>query len=233
MSRDLEIAIVEAAGAEGLSGAGVIIDVLRAFTTAAFAFDAGAGEILLASTVEEAFALRRRYPDALLMGESGGYPIEGFDLGNSPSQLGGVALSGKRLIQRTTAGTRAALAAREAELLMVGSFVCASATVEYLVRHAPARATLVLSGRRDRFAGDDDAACADLLAARLRSGASSVDPAPFLDRCRQSSGAAKFLDPDKPAFPLADLELALELDRFDFAMIATPRDGTLVVHRAG
>jgi 2-phosphosulfolactate phosphatase len=57
----------------------VAIDICRAFTSAPFAFAAGASEIILVSTIEEAFALRERLPGALLMGEMGGLPIEGFD----------------------------------------------------------------------------------------------------------------------------------------------------------
>ena len=43
-----------------VDGVVVVIDVLRAFTTAAFAFDRGADEILLVSTVEEAFEVREQ-----------------------------------------------------------------------------------------------------------------------------------------------------------------------------
>ena len=76
------------------TGTVVVIDVVRAFTTAAFAFAAGAREVVLTDSVEEAFALRDRFRGAaggrltcLLMGEVGGEPIEGFDLGNSPAAL--------------------------------------------------------------------------------------------------------------------------------------------------
>ena len=50
---------------EGVGGVVVVIDVLRAFTTAAFAFAAGAREIVLVSTVDEALALRERLAGAL------------------------------------------------------------------------------------------------------------------------------------------------------------------------
>ena len=84
----------------------IVIDVLRAFTTSAYAFAEGVSDIALASSVEDAFNLRKRFPDALILGEVDGYPVEGFDLGNSPSVLIGSDISGKRLIQRTTAGTQ-------------------------------------------------------------------------------------------------------------------------------
>jgi 2-phosphosulfolactate phosphatase len=44
-------------------GVVVVVDVLRAFTTAAYAFAGGAEEIFLVSTVEEAFSLRKRNSD--------------------------------------------------------------------------------------------------------------------------------------------------------------------------
>ena len=65
-------------------GVVVVIDVCRAFTTAAYAMGAGAGRIVLAGTVEEALALRDRLTCSLVMGEVGGLPAPGFDLWNSP-----------------------------------------------------------------------------------------------------------------------------------------------------
>jgi 2-phosphosulfolactate phosphatase len=62
------------------TGTVVVIDVLRAFTTAAFAFAAGAADITLVGAIEEAFALRERNPDLLLAGEVYGLPIEGRSL---------------------------------------------------------------------------------------------------------------------------------------------------------
>jgi 2-phosphosulfolactate phosphatase len=50
----------------------VVIDVIRAFTTAAFAFAAGARDIIPVSTVDEALALREHFPDSLVMVRSAG-----------------------------------------------------------------------------------------------------------------------------------------------------------------
>ena len=44
----------------GVVGAVVVVDVIRAFSTAAYAFGAGAAEIFLVDTVEEALVLARR-----------------------------------------------------------------------------------------------------------------------------------------------------------------------------
>jgi len=63
----------------------VVIDVIRAFTNAAFAFSRGAKEIYPVSTVEEAMKFKAELPNSLACGEIGGIPPEGFDFGNSPT----------------------------------------------------------------------------------------------------------------------------------------------------
>lgn len=227
----MQISKVGADDCGALKGAVVVIDVLRAFTTAAFAFAAGAREIFLVRSVEEAFALREQLPHALVMGEVGGFPVDGFDHGNSPSEIEDSRLAGRTLIQRTTAGTKAVLEARGADVLLAASFVCAEATVKHVTSLGPDHVGLVSSGKRAQFDGSDDGACADYLEARLRGGERNAEP--FVERVRACSGARKFLDPAKPAFPRRDLDLALEVDRFDFAMVAVRTDDRLVLGKVG
>jgi 2-phosphosulfolactate phosphatase len=83
----------------------VIIDVLRAFTTAAFAFAAGAKEIIFVSTPEEAFQKYNEDNSLKLMGETFGKPIKGFHFGNSPVEFENISLYNHRMVQRTSAGT--------------------------------------------------------------------------------------------------------------------------------
>lgn len=228
-NQSVKIDIIGPEAVEDLRGVAVVIDVLRAFTTAAYAFSAGASEIVLVRNVAEAYALRERFPAALLIGEVDGYPIEGFDLGNSPFEVVRRGLDGHRLIHRTTSGTRSAVAARGAQAILAASFVCAEATVEQVSRLAPEQVALVISGQDRPVGGADDLACADYLAARLRG--ERPQAAPFLARVRESSAAKRFLDPQQPVFPIEDLELALAIDRFDFAMAASWRDELLVLEK--
>ena len=88
------------------TGAAIIIDVFRAFTTAAIAFDHGAKDITLVAEVEEALALRERGIGDVLMGEVDGKRPEGFDYGNSPYEVSQVDFTGKSIVQSTRAGTR-------------------------------------------------------------------------------------------------------------------------------
>ena len=130
---EIKFASLESCGAA--TDTVVAIDVCRAFTTAAYAFAAGAREIILVGEVEEALALRERMPGALVMGEVGGLPVEGFDFGNSPNELLGVDLADRCMIQRTSAGTQGVVRSKRARTLLASSFVCAGATA----RCAPRR----------------------------------------------------------------------------------------------
>src|SRR5882757_6109594 len=94
------------AGAERAVGAAVIIDVFRAFTTAAVAFAKGATKIIMVRDVEEALALRAAGVGHLCMGEVGGRAPPGFDFGNSPFEVSQANLEGRTVLQRTSAGTQ-------------------------------------------------------------------------------------------------------------------------------
>ena len=127
-------------------GTVIIIDVFRAFTTAAIAFANGASQIWLVAEIEEAFALQRRGIGDLIMGEVDGKRPEGFDFGNSPYEVSQVNLQGKTLLQSTRAGTVGVAAAAKAEEIYLGSFVVAEATVKAIQRASPALVSIIAMG---------------------------------------------------------------------------------------
>ncbi|MBN8218275.1 MAG: 2-phosphosulfolactate phosphatase [Spirochaetes bacterium] len=220
-------------------GAAVVIDVLRAFTTAAYALAGGASKIALVSTVEEAFGLRGRFPDCFLTGEVGGLPPPGFDLGNSPAALEGMDLTGRTLVQRTTAGTQGVTRCLRADPIYVSGFATARATAERLRALAPEKITFVATGVGPEAEGDADLALADYLEALLRSpspdggaGAPGLDARPYLERVRRSTHGRRFTLPMGSASPAADLACAMRVDRFDFAMRVRRTEGLLLVEKA-
>lgn len=205
------------------TGTVVVVDVLRAFTAAAYAFTSGARSVALVDTLEKAFDLKSNFPGALIYGENFGRRVEGFDFGNSPSELAGQDLSGRQLIQRTSAGTQGVVRSAQAEHLLAGSFVCAEATVRAIRQLAPPTVTFVITGIFKQRDGDEDLACADYMCARLRG--ESPDPTPYLERVSTSTAGQLFASPNEPDHPAQDLRLAAELDRFDFAMQVHRRNG--------
>ena len=61
-----------------VDGVVVVIDVIRAFTTAAYALAGGASAIWLVAGVREAIELGKSIPGSLVMGEDHGRRPEGF-----------------------------------------------------------------------------------------------------------------------------------------------------------
>ena len=209
------------------SGTVVVIDVLRAFSCAAFAFAGGAKEIILVQKAAEAFALQQKMPDALLMGEVNSLPIEGFHYGNSPSALMNLDLTGRHFIQRTSRGTLGVVRSTQANIILAGGFCTATATVNYILDQAPDSVTFVITGLGENGMGDEDVACADYLEARLQG--HQPDPEPFLRRVGESVIGQYILDPSRPEFPEDDLPCCTELDRLDAAMVVKRQNGLLVM----
>ncbi len=204
------------AGAREARGVAVVIDVFRAFSVAPHAFDCGARRVLPVAGIEDAHALRKRYPDSLMAGERHTRPLPGFDAGNSPTEIRALNLQGKTLIHTTHAGTQGLVGATGADEVLTGSFVNISAVRDYLLEMAPAQVSLVRMGyeARERCAEDDlYAECLmDLLQGRS---------APFgeiRDRLRHAPAAEKFFDPDMPWAPESDFTYCTEVDRFDFVL---------------
>ena len=214
----MEIQILKGiAGARLAKGVVVVIDVLRAFTTAAYAFNAGLAEIELVSTAAEAFAV-----SGFRMGEIGGRLIPGFDHNNSPSRLIGRQLTGHGVL-RTGSGTQCVAAATRASEVWLGSLVVASATARLLKdRHA---VTLVASGPPDE--GEEDLACAEWIASRLQEQPCQNDT--VVTAVRTSRAAAKHRADDSD-FPFGDVDCAVAIDAFDFAM-KVDRQGRRLVAR--
>lgn len=106
----------------------VVVDALRASATAAMLCDAGASSILAVREVEEARQAKQAMPDALLFGERGGLPPEGFDYGNSPRDAHHA--QGKPVIFTTTTGAGRLISAWGAGAILMGTTVNASATAQ-------------------------------------------------------------------------------------------------------
>jgi len=205
------------------AGVVVVIDVLRAFSNAAFAFSRGAKEIHPVGTVEEALQFKAQTPNSLACGEVGGLPPEGFDFGNSPSQTEALDLTGKIIVQRTGAGTQGIVRSVNAETMLAASLVVANATVKYIHKLAPEAVTFVVTGQTENGRGDEDLACAEYLESLLKGG--QPDPAPFIERVFRSRDAFQHLDPNATEFPRTDLDHCTTIDMFEFAMLVTKKNG--------
>jgi 2-phosphosulfolactate phosphatase len=220
-----QLNIVHATGIEGARqarGTVVVIDVLRAFTVSAYALGGGALECRLVRTVAEAKGLAASIKDAVISAEEDALPVEGIAISNSPSRITQTELRGKILIQRSTAGTQCAAAAKEADDMFAASLVVARATAQACLLRDPATLTLVASADHP-----EDHACADYIEGLIRGQKPDLDR--LLQPLREAERYRKAMSGDWPGFPPTDLDLALQTDRFEFAMPITRAEGFLRV----
>ncbi|TNC08163.1 2-phosphosulfolactate phosphatase [Methylobacterium terricola] len=210
-------------GARRARGHVAIIDVFRAFTTAAVALAKGASEVVMVGSADEALALRAQGRVQLCMGEIGGRAPPGFDFGNSPYEVSAADLAGCAIAQRTGAGTQGIVAAAQATRLYAASLVTASATARALVRGTPAAVTLVAMGNNAVVRTDEDEICALHLRNLIEGRPGHVEGARQM--ILASREASYFGDPTRPHLPRADLDIALDIDRYDFAIRVELDDG--------
>jgi 2-phosphosulfolactate phosphatase len=214
----------------------VVIDVLRAFTTVPWMYQRGASTVLAVDRPQVAMDLRPELlaegrTSVVLAGEDGGRRLEGFDLGNSPTEVAAADLTGATIVHRTSAGTQGLVRCLGSRWLFAASFVNAAATVAAIRDTGASRVTFVITGASLGRNGDEDLACAELLAARLAG--EGPDPGPFLARVA-SSDAGRVFGPDGPDWaPASDLAAACELDRFPTALSVGPwrRERTVEVRQ--
>ncbi|MGA5894603.1 2-phosphosulfolactate phosphatase [Streptomyces venetus] len=207
----------------GSPAVAVVVDVMRAFTVAAWAFGQGAEKVVLAESLDEALALKARHPDWVALKD--GPPAVGFDAVNSPGLLRSVDLGGRTVVQKTTAGTVGALAVKEASLVLCASFVVAEATARLLRARGCDSVTFVVTGEGGR--ADEDLACGQYIA--RRSAGVRTDAAEFLRRAAESRAAAELAEGVRQGVHPDDVALCLELDRFPFAMVAALEESLLVL----
>jgi 2-phosphosulfolactate phosphatase len=220
---NLEIRRVHLQEASIAQGVVIVIDVIRAFSVAAYAFSGGARRLWLVRTVEEAFVLREREPNALLAGEVGGRLIPGFDFNNSPSLIAAADVDGRLLIQRTGAGTQGAVSAVNATHVLICSQVNAKATAIRARDLADATGGLItlLPTFYKSNVVSEDSVCADYLEALLYGhDDASISLAKGITHLKQS-GRFDFLKFGDPDFPFDDIAAILDIDRFNFVMVGT------------
>ncbi|MEX1324285.1 MAG: 2-phosphosulfolactate phosphatase family protein [Synechococcaceae cyanobacterium] len=158
--------------------AAVVIDVLRATTTIAWALHNGAEAIQTFADLQELEAAARAWPEQLRLraGERGGRRVEGYDLGNSPLAVTPEVVGGKRIFLSTTNGTRSLAAVREVPLLLTACLPNRTAVARRLLDRDCQRVWIVGSGWEGTYSLEDS-----LAAGALASAATEQAVAPHVE----------------------------------------------------
>ena len=137
----------------------IMVDALRASTTITLALNSFE-KVIPCFSPEEAFELKEEF-GGVIAGERGGAKLEGFDIGNSPTEVESYESNEKTLILTTSNGTRI-LKSMDSKVL-VGSLVNAKAVGKKASEIAEEHIDVVMAGVRGEFAVEDFLASGEIL----------------------------------------------------------------------
>ena len=210
-------------GAKKATGVAVVIDVFRAITVESFLYSNGAEKIIPVGDINKAYEHKAKQPEVVLIGERGGKICEGFDFGNSPSQIKNYDFGGKTVIHTTSAGTQGVANAKNADVILCACLCNAKATAEYIKELNPQTVSLVCMGLAGIEPTDEDTLCAEYIKSLLECKPISLEDK--IQNLKQTSGA-KFFDPAQTdVFPTEDFYLSTKADIFPFALRIETENG--------
>jgi 2-phosphosulfolactate phosphatase len=220
-------------GALAARGVAVIIDVFRAFTCAPLLFSMGIEKLFLIPTPEQAFDLKEKNKELILVGEVSGIPIKGFDFGNSPSEIlrkDPAFFKGRTILQRTSSGVQGALLALNvADEVLLGSYALAGPTAQYIRSKKPETVSLVAMGWELKEKAPEDEWCVRYVSYLLGDG--SYDHTEALREIVFHKTTQRFLRGEEGYFPPEDPLICLQRDVYDFALRAEKQGDRVEVRK--
>lgn len=143
----------------------VVIDVLRTATIITTALHSGAREVVPVSSMEFAVKVSSSIfgGQTLLAGERNTLKIQGFNLGNSPSEFSQETVQGKSIILFTTNGSKTIVKAKFSENLFICSFLNLTSVAKKIVE-LDKDVEIVCAGRNNGFSIEDTVCAGKLIA---------------------------------------------------------------------
>lgn len=211
------------------TGLAVVIDVFRAFTTEAYIFANGASKIIPVESLEVAYKLKQDNPEYVLIGERKGVKPEGFDFGNSPTEVLDIDFFGKTIIHTTSNGTKGLINASKAEQVLAGSFVVADSIIKYIKKNNFQNISLVSTAPYTENDDNEDI----LLAYYIRDvlNGNKVDEAGIKSKLKTTSVYSFLLN--EAGVPQTDIDLCLDFHRFNFIIKKTVENNRMCLIKEG
>lgn len=203
-------------GARQATGLAVIIDVFRAFTVEAYLVNNGVQKLIPVGDKQIAYDYKEKNKDCILIGERRGIMLDGFDYGNSPSQIEKINFTGKTVVHTTSSGTQGIANAQNANEILTGSLVNAKAIAEYIKMQNPENVSLVCMGNGGKSEAREDTLCAEYIQSLLEGKNPNLDKE--IEDLKNIAGK-RFFDPNlQEIFPKRDFYLSTELNKFNFTL---------------
>lgn len=203
-------------GARQATGLAVIINVFRAFTVEAYLVNNGVQKLIPVGDKQIAYDYKEKNKDCILIGERRGIMLDGFDYGNSPSQIEKINFTGKTVVHTTSSGTQGIANAQNANEILTGSLVNAKAIAEYIKMQNPEDVSLVCMGNGGKSEAREDTLCAEYIKSLLEGKNPNLDKE--IEDLKNIAGK-RFFDPNlQEIFPKRDFYLSTELNKFNFTL---------------
>ncbi len=130
----------------------VVVDVLRATSVVCTMMHHGVKEIIPVKSIEEAKEYKEK--GYMVVAERNGQKLDFADFGNSPYYFTKDVVGGKTIVYSTTNGTNAITVGKNAEQVVIGSFLNLQAVIGYLSEQK--KDILILcSGWKGKFCLED------------------------------------------------------------------------------
>lgn len=213
------------------SGIAVIIDVFRAFSVEPYIINNGAKKLIPVGNKEIAYNLKEKNKEYILIGERNGVKLPGFDYGNSPTQIENINFEGKVVIHTTSCGTQGIVNAINADEIITGSFVNASAIVKYIKQNSHKDVSLVSLARPGEEPFPEDQLFAEYLKALLENKVFG-NLEERITELKNTSGAKFFDISMQENFPNKDFYLCTEINKFEFILkVKKDRDSIVFIEK--
>lgn len=205
----------------------VVIDVFRAFTTEAYIFANGAHTIIPVQSLDEAYNLKKENSEYILIWERGGIKPEGFDYGNSPTEILNVDFTGKTIIHTTSNGTKGLLLSKNALDILTGSFVNVGAIIKYIKEKNPTSISLISTSPNTSEENNEDLMLAYYIRDMLLG--KEISQKEIHEMMKKTSAYSLLFN--EVWVPASDFELCLDFDRFPFIIQQTEESGKKVLKK--
>jgi 2-phosphosulfolactate phosphatase len=212
-------------------GVVMVIDVIRAFTTAAILFSRGVRDIICVRDASAADRISGLTARPLTVGEQVHPPFPVVDLPNSPTAVSTADVHGRDVIFYTANGTRVLAEASPDHTLLAVSAVNVGATAQWILANRPGVPVQIVASDPS---SPEDLACAAHLAALL----AGENPDPDQTRAGVLAGAddhyerwGRHVAPEAWQAFLRDVEVCAQVDSYPLALVAQrSTDGLLRLH---
>ena len=207
-----------------INGFTIVVDVFRAFTVSYFIMANNPQKYIAVDNIELAFLLKQQDSKSLLIGERKGVKIEGFDYGNSPTEIVNKDFTNKTIIHTTTAGTKGHMRQPKHNTVIVGSFLNANAITKYIQKNKIEVVNIYCTAEKGNLYGEEDYYFAEYLKKKIEK--EEIDYIEIKKKLRIGSGKGF---KENGFAPYSDFEYCMDLDKFDSIIVRKSVESNCVI----